>query len=90
MAVDVKKAIQAVGKFGCEAGYDSPGMFLVIVPAASDEEMSSVIPVSVHELEWIAGADDETAFKKRLAAVRITELSKVNSAIPRVALRAVT
>jgi hypothetical protein len=81
MAVDVKKAIQNLMAFGCEAGYESPGMFIVIVPSDSEEEVTKVIPVSVHELEWLAGAKDAAAFKMRLSAVCITDLSKINSAI---------
>jgi hypothetical protein len=81
MAIDVSKAIQNIKQFGCEAGYNSPGMFIVIVPPASEEELTRVVPVSVYELEWISLAEDDEAFKKRLNAVRRTELSKINSAI---------
>lgn len=79
--VDVRKAIQAVAKFGCEAGYNSPGMFIVIVPGEG-EEMTRVVPVSVYELEWISGAVDAADFQKRLNKVCNTDLSKIDSAIP--------
>jgi len=81
MAIDVKKAIQTLMTFGCEAGYESPGMFLVIVPPATAEEMIKAVPVSVHELEWLAGAEDAASFTKRLDAVCFTDLSKINTAI---------
>jgi hypothetical protein len=82
MAVDVSKAITAISGFGCEAGYESPGMFIVIVPSPDDSELDRVIPVSVHELKWISGAADADKFKRRLNRVSVTSLSKLNSAIP--------